>query len=1091
MNPKHEERLRAAERADEEDQSLEEGIQANQERWEDPNLTPLTHNSSVTTQVQPDQVIAPASQQSAGKVLLRVEVTFDELGVTTDSTSDEVQISFLRRLYGFDEATAIAWKEEVVAFQGGDWAIRKEEVTLGYRTVYVEVTGQQFTNYIARETIVSNKRDATGRRVGSDQRVQAYQELPRYLQNRIAVEARKRLVARTGKKIKQAGDRNTLEVLLQDTVDEILLEREALQNLSPAIKEVLSHKDGSVLHPKDYHQALTVAQKLEKLSPEQLQDFKNRGTGTTDDLKVLETQVDRYIAKLEQRQKAAVERKVVEGRLVGLEQLYQMFVKYQEMQQTVENQRYDEFGHEAPTRAYARGVEEYGQSLTAKLQINGFDSIATFAEAIEAYEVAFEQETAAIGQDWLDYYEHYLYEQSSKYDSIKKIKKFHQQIGESGARESFAQAYQYERVASKYERTPALDLHFDNKSKAETARLQGRTQLKEILEANSLFATENTTALQELSLASRKKFRRLIEEKFEEKRDGIAETRQQLAKDPRIVYRLDQLLVHAYQMQGIADNSIFDLIIKNKRDRLVKQEIGSRIAIAVFSVMFGVLGAYVTGLAGLGVAAGALGLSIYDVIGEFEQYSKMHAAHEVGLLAKDPSFAWVVIAVLGATFDFVEILKVLKHIRKPVSNFNKFGKGEGDIITLEKELKAIPEVEEGLRSDILRNARKKLDLDEAIESFNKIDTTIPSDLVSDLGAYTGMITEMADRSLKAGITKFEDFLDVLRANKILNKLDDLGIKGEEQFKLLKEAFENVQKLSTKAEVLAKLDPKLHKALEADFAARPALLKSFLQNPELVEAWKVLKNNPRLRKSIANLETIVSVLNKFVYKGKTGRTALEEIFTGHKSAQKFIDNLAKAEALFDGVGVKHWSGIKSSSEVRLVNDKGVVIGKVDNGTFTMMIDKGARPAPSTYLSFSYVDNHLAKFTNEGVGSRILLKKTHDKYGVGKPDVGKTEFISLKSDMDRLIAKSKGDIKEIAKSLGIDESQLAGGSLVRIDFKFSSKHKPYIPTGNEFGANDKWIPGGRLPDGDLEVIVETEKMVKDIDYIVTDLATGKIL
>jgi hypothetical protein len=29
---------------------------------------------------------------------------------------------------------------------------------------------------------------------------------------------------------------------------------------------------------------------------------------------------------------------------------------------------------------------------------------------------------------------------------------------------------------------------------------------------------------------------------------------------------------------------------------------------------------------------------------------------------------------------------------------------------------------------------------------------------------------------------------------------------------------------------------------------------------------------------------------------------------------------------------------------------------------------------------------------------------------------------------------------------------------------------MPSGNETGANDLWIPGGRLPDGNLEAVID---------------------
>ena len=45
---------------------------------------------------------------------------------------------------------------------------------------------------------------------------------------------------------------------------------------------------------------------------------------------------------------------------------------------------------------------------------------------------------------------------------------------------------------------------------------------------------------------------------------------------------------------------------------------------------------------------------------------------------------------------------------------------------------------------------------------------------------------------------------------------------------------------------------------------------------------------------------------------------------------------------------------------------------------------------------------------------------------------------------------------------------------------------MPSGNEFGANTKWIPGGKLPTGKAEAIVKTEGMIKDVDYFVTDVS-----
>jgi hypothetical protein len=68
----------------------------------------------------------------------------------------------------------------------------------------------------------------------------------------------------------------------------------------------------------------------------------------------------------------------------------------------------------------------------------------------------------------------------------------------------------------------------------------------------------------------------------------------------------------------------------------------------------------------------------------------------------------------------------------------------------------------------------------------------------------------------------------------------------------------------------------------------------------------------------------------------------------------------------------------------------------------------------------------------------------------PDAEKTEFVFPKSEMDEILSLPNA---EKAKKLGIPESQL-DGDLVRIDFEPTDKID--IPSGNEFGANDQWIP-----------------------------------
>jgi len=44
---------------------------------------------------------------------------------------------------------------------------------------------------------------------------------------------------------------------------------------------------------------------------------------------------------------------------------------------------------------------------------------------------------------------------------------------------------------------------------------------------------------------------------------------------------------------------------------------------------------------------------------------------------------------------------------------------------------------------------------------------------------------------------------------------------------------------------------------------------------------------------------------------------------------------------------------------------------------------------------------------------------------------------------------------------------------------------IPSGNEAGANEMWVPGGYLPEGMPEAVIDGRD-VPSTDYIVTDLS-----
>jgi hypothetical protein len=145
---------------------------------------------------------------------------------------------------------------------------------------------------------------------------------------------------------------------------------------------------------------------------------------------------------------------------------------------------------------------------------------------------------------------------------------------------------------------------------------------------------------------------------------------------------------------------------------------------------------------------------------------------------------------------------------------------------------------------------------------------------------------------------------------------------------------------------------------------------------------------------------------------------------------------------------------------------------------LALPKGSRPNPTEYLSPTYISDHLAQF-DDGA-SRFMTKSNLDKYGIGQRDG--TSFVMPKHEADQLLASTKGDPRALEQALGLPEHFLDDNALVRVDIPKPKELDLRMPSGNEAGANDQWIPGGKLPTGNSEAVIDV-KGVPDTRYSTT--------
>jgi len=136
---------------------------------------------------------------------------------------------------------------------------------------------------------------------------------------------------------------------------------------------------------------------------------------------------------------------------------------------------------------------------------------------------------------------------------------------------------------------------------------------------------------------------------------------------------------------------------------------------------------------------------------------------------------------------------------------------------------------------------------------------------------------------------------------------------------------------------------------------------------------------------------------------------------------------------------------------------------------LAIPKGKRPLPSTYLHGSYISYQLSLFRSGA--SYLVTKKALDDYGrdtLGYPD--NTQFVMAKQEMDAMLQKTARNVAAIEIELGIPAGSWQGKTLSRIDIPNPEALHVRLPSGNEMGANNLWLPGGKLPTGYSEAVID---------------------
>src|SRR5262249_7592931 len=122
----------------------------------------------------------------------------------------------------------------------------------------------------------------------------------------------------------------TLSNRTQHDLDVYISYRDSLKGRSVPLTVVVSRLSAltsadagtTKLDPRDLPALLRTNEKLAKLTPDELEDYRKRATGGTGDWKTFEASIDRYLAELGKRAEDVKEQTEIETRLFHLDDLY-------------------------------------------------------------------------------------------------------------------------------------------------------------------------------------------------------------------------------------------------------------------------------------------------------------------------------------------------------------------------------------------------------------------------------------------------------------------------------------------------------------------------------------------------------------------------------------------------------------------------------------------------------------------------------------------------------------------------------------------------------------------------------------------------
>jgi hypothetical protein len=300
------------------------------------------------------------------------------------------------------------------------------------------------------------------------------------------------------------------------------------------------------------------------------------------------------------RQRRRWARLKLEARLYGLGEAWQKLEAVRSLEATARSlPARDSYGVGEPEKERTwQSAQEQRAALVQALRRQGFASLEEFERTLEEYAAVLREDALALAGEWLSRYERLLREAEGRYQGASAAAQVYEALRQTQARHYYEQAHGHEEQARQW--GPDAELHRQLPGHREQqrvyerleaqARQQAEAEVRRVSAQHPLLAQPDFER-ERLVQAPPEQVQGLLLEYIQARRRDVAATRECLAREPELVYKLDRLLATLCIIQGIEEGSTGDLLLRARVKELQAREQRLTGVVTVLALAAGLLSA--------------------------------------------------------------------------------------------------------------------------------------------------------------------------------------------------------------------------------------------------------------------------------------------------------------------------------------------------------------------------------------------------------------------------------------------------------------------------------------------------------------------